>query len=364
MSARVDQDKLDYIYLRMKKAEDDEKTLLLSKPSVQGYNRAIGNVGVSIDAPEWDRDTKAIGSSFELGNSMADFRWQSGKEDSAENRALYMAYLRENISLPAGSKLFDGTEAGDLLSAEMVSVGVKTKGNIDVVMAAERHQKVHTTSRNMWAGIGLKRQDNNRIEEIRWQVILQHLSASFLNDETGILTIMTDLGPRWHFYWFSKGENALMVYEATSKGEANYLIHHMKDTGATSAPTDFLNRASWNQMFPSPSGSYGIMDETEGEGDMDRGGGSNDEEGAPDRPKKRQAIPDTNGQARSSGGGSGVGGTAHATTLSLDFMDEEEEREARFRDVLECMLPQLGLPPQMAQKDRHSEGPPNHIGVL
>ena len=63
------------------------------------------------------------------------------------------------------------------------------------------------------------------------------------------------------------------------------LIHHMKDTGATSAPTDFLNRASWNQMFPPPSGSYGIMDETEGEGGIGSGGGigggggNNDEEG-------------------------------------------------------------------------------------
>ena len=61
---------------------------------------------------------------------------------------------------------------------------------------------------------------------------------------------MTDLGPRWHFYWFGKGGKALMEYEATSKGEANYLIHHMKSTDATSAPTDFLNHSSWNQMSP------------------------------------------------------------------------------------------------------------------
>ena len=69
-----------------------------------------------------------------------------------------------------------------------------------------------TTWHNMWAGVVLKKQDNNRHDEIRQQVVLQHLSASFLNADTGILTIMTDLGPRWHFYWFgvlniSRGES-------------------------------------------------------------------------------------------------------------------------------------------------------------
>ena len=50
-----------------------------------------------------------------------------------------------------------------------------------------------------------------------------------------------------------------MVYQASSKGEAKYLIEHMNDpNGDTSAPTDFLNRASWNQMFPPPSGNDGI----------------------------------------------------------------------------------------------------------
>lgn len=369
--AQVDPEKINYIYAQAKKQEEDERTLQLSKPSLAGYTRAVQNIGVRIDAPEWDPDENTKSNSRKLGKLMKDFSWQPGKEESKENRTLYMDYLRNNISLPANGKLFDGSNGGYFLSAEMASLEVKTKGNIDVVMAAERHQKIDTTIRNMWAGIELKRQDNNSTQEIRRQVILQHLSNSYLNEDTGILTIMTDLGPRWRFYWFSKGGNALMEYHASSKGEAKYLIQHMKDTGDTSAPTDFLNRASWNQMFLPPSGSDGIMDGTEGEGGNggdggeDDGGGNDDEDdtgGTSDRPTKKQALSDTDGQPQSSGGGSGVGETALA--LSLDFMDEEEEREARFRDVLKCMLPQLGVfPPQMRQKDRHGEGPPTPIGV-
>ena len=326
-----DQEKIDYMFARMKLAEEDEKTLLLSKPSEARYSRAVQDIGLRIDAPKWDQDESTKKKCLELGRRMAPFGWKAGKEDSEENRGLYMAYLKNttNLCLPVGSKLFDGAKAGAFLSVEFVPYGIKTRGNIDVVMAADRHQEIHTTIKNMWAAIELKKQDNNANNEIRRQVILQHLSASFLNKETGILTIMTDLGPRWHFYWFSKEQNALMEYQATSKGEANYLIRHMmEDMGATSAPTDFLNRASWKQMFPSHMEGGAIMEESEGEDGEDH-----------------------------------VDEGDHQTLHSLDFMDEEEEMEAKITDVLECLLPQLGLFPShgQLQPGQQADSPPRQI---
>lgn len=149
-----------------------------------------------------------------------------------------------------------------------------------------------------------------------------------------------------------------MECEANSKQEANYLMRHMKDAagGTASAPTDFLNCASWNEMFP-PSAE--IMNETERGGDTADGerGGQNEGGGEDGGGKKRARR----GPQRPGGSG-GARETAHATTLSLNFMDEEEEKEARIRGVLQCTLPQLGLrPSQVLQQDHHAEVPPSHI---
>ena len=359
-----------YAYVQEKK--QDEATLQLSKPLVSRFQRAVQNIGVRIDAPEWEKDSTLVGEFDTLSSGMAAFDWGPGKEDCSANRSLYLAYLRnnQNITLPPKSKLFDGAEYGELLSTNFVSFGVKTRGNIDVVVAHERHQEIHTTRHNMWAGVELKKQDNNRNDEIHRQVVLQHLSASFLNEDTGILTIMTDLGPRWHFYWFSKEKNGLMAYKAQSRGEANYLIRHMMGGSGsalapTSVPTDFLNRASWNAMFP-PRKDDAFMEEA-GEVNNSNKGGGQDSSGTSSSSRKGGASgggAQQNRQSTPAGGNSDIAGSANVMANSLDFMDEEEEKEARFKDVLECILPQLGVfPHREVGFDPYAEGPPSHIGV-
>ncbi|CAB9516212.1 hypothetical protein SEMRO_768_G199590.1 [Seminavis robusta] len=64
------------------------------------------------------------------------------------------------------------------------------------------------------------------------------------------------------------------------------------------------------------------------------------------------------------GGNSDIAGSANVMANSLDFMDDEEEREARFNDVLEYILPQLGVfPHRELGHDHYAEGSPSHIGV-
>ena len=263
-----------------------------------------------------------------------------------------MAYLNSaNVTLPVGSKIFDGAKARALLSVKFNQYRIKTKGNVDVVMAAARHRSVDTTKQNMWSAIQLKKQDNDADIEIRRQVVLQHLSASFLNRDTGILTIMTDLGPRWHFYWFSKGQNRLMEYRATSKGEANYLIRHMMEdaSSTTSAPTDFLNRSSWNRMYPPQM-------ELDEEGHHDYGR----ESGSPDNSPSRSSSggPPKNYHSKSSGNSAGMAN--HAEIRNSEFMDEEEERDVKFIEVIECLLPQLGFDPSETElhQGQYVDGPP------
>lgn len=368
--SNAEEKKLDFVYAYVMEKKEEEATVQLSKPLVPQYQRAVKNIGVAMDAPIWENST-LVGEFNRLGSAMAPFVWGPGKEDCPANRGLYLAYLRNNqhIGMPPQSKVFDGTEEPELLTADFVSFGVKTKGNIDVVVAHERHQETATTRHNMWAGVELKKQDNNNHDEIRRQVVLQHLSASYLNADTGILTIMTDLGPRWHFYWFSKGRNRLMAYHAQSKGEANYLIRHMMGSSGsapapTAVPTDFLNRASWNVMFP-PLGDDAFMEEAGEIKDPDKGGGqdSSGKSGGSRKDPSSSGGAQQNRQSTAAGGNSVMAGSPNVMANSLDFMDEEEKREARFKDVLECILPQLGVfPHRELGHDHYAEGPPSHIG--
>ena len=162
----------------------------------------------------------------------------------------------------------------------------------------------------------------------------------------------------------------LMEYQATSRGEANYLIRHMMgEAGITSAPTDFLNRASWNRMYPPQMRVDTIVEEGDGENEDNGSVGDHNDRGCEsDSPEKKRARSDAIGSQRNRqstspgiGGGNRTGG--HTTLQSLDFMDEEEEAEAKFVDVLECLLPQLGIDPSKGQmhKGPHPDGPPTLI---
>ena len=279
-----------------------------------------------------------------------------------------MSYLnnRNNITLPDGGKLFEGNGADDLLSIDMGALGVRTRGNIAVVLAAERHQGIETTRENMWAGIELKKEENERHAEIHRQVILQHLSASFLNPDTGIATIMTDLCDRWHFFWFSKELAALMQYKA-SKGEANYLIRHMMDqpdsSHDTSTPKDFLNRASWTEMFEQRIPPSDREDkETWSENDEDHDNA--DEDGK----SQRRSVVYTTQHPSDGRDGAGPGGShdakQHARLEHMDFMDEEEEKEAIFKQVLNYSLPRMVYFPQRGEeRKQNSQGPPRHVFI-
>jgi hypothetical protein len=192
------------------------------------------------------------------------------------------------------------------------------------------------------------------------------LAASFLNADTGILTIMTDLCRRWHFYWFSDQKNALMKHEASSKGEAYYLTRHMMETKNTSTPKDFLNRASWNDMFLKKQSSTQHLDSVTGEaGEEDQ----NENRGT-GRPGRSDEAGSSNlgGQqgnnqgAESPGHGNCAQGNSHVMMDTLDFMDDEEEREVRFREVLEAVLPKIGYFPRRGLEQ--AEDPPSHITVL
>ena len=182
--------------------------------------------------------------------------WHDSKEDSPISRTAYIVYLRNsNNIMIRGARNFLREARKGIIERAVLGIwqrNVKTSGNVDDVLASSSHNGIATIRRNILVGIELNKDTNKEHAKIERQVILQHLAASYLNPETGILTLMTDLEDRWHFFWFAEGKR-LMRYEAT-RSEARFLIQYSLDKLGSEAehistPTSFLNRSCWSDLF-------------------------------------------------------------------------------------------------------------------
>ncbi|CAJ1952030.1 unnamed protein product [Cylindrotheca closterium] len=182
------------------------------------------------------------------------FEWGAAKEDNTENRKGYMAYLKE-LGFPDSVCLFDALNAKELLETDLPPTKPRMKGSIGVVVLAAHNPNISTAKHSILMGIELKKDKNQEQDKIQKQAVLQHCAASRLNHTTGVLTLMTDLNDRWHFYWFKQESRHLMKLEA-SRSEAVYLIKHFLDDPSEndSFPESFLTRAPWDSILGSMSG--------------------------------------------------------------------------------------------------------------
>ena len=343
--AKVDE-AFEYI---LKQKQEDSETLLISQPETERYAKAMSRIGVLKDAPLWnDKPTS-------LPNAPPRFTWLASKEDSPENRVAYMAYLRnnENLVLPRDTIIFDGNSDGEFLNVQMEGFRIKTSGNIDVPLANNRHQSLATVKENMLGAFELKKDTNREHAKIERQVTLQHIAASYLNPNTGLLTVMTDLHDRWHFFWFTK-DKRLMRYEST-ESEARFLIEHMLDEPeSVSTPTGFLARASWNDLFLAsitespeaviPNNSHNNGGEDYDDDDEKEERSLSHQEGALSLSRNKGF-----GEPRNSGGKRCAALDEEEAKLSsspLDFMDNEEELEAVIHMAMHTSFHRMFGPPQ------------------
>jgi phage pi2 protein 07 len=365
--------KLEFVYQQAVKQQKDNETVSISNPTTEKYWKALVKSNVTLNTPTWNKKPPDLQTRYP---KMQEHTWLAEKEDSLQNRKLYMAYLnnKDNIDLPEGGKLFEGSTDSGFLGVWMEEIETKTKGNIDAVIAHSRHQELSTTRQHMWGGIELKKSENNSdLNIIQKQVILQHLSASYLNDNTGILTIMTDLCQRWHFYWFSNKGNQLMKYEANML-EARYLIHHMMDKSSSDdlTPEDFLNRGSWKQaVHPTDPSSLAAEDSQDKKDEYD--GGESNSDGMDDQSERAPTQSDRT-QAHNMFGAKNTSGSdmknlhrkrsrgkdSWTEDSSLDFMDEEEQEEEIFRAVVRNSLAGM-FPPEVVEEGHSCIGPPKDI---
>jgi len=332
-------------FVRTLKVEDE--TLIISHPKTKTFRNAMEKLNLKTDAAEWCEKPEFGPAEF------PPFTWLDSKDDSRQNREAYMAYLRKNIPWPQETKLFEGSLAKDLLSVDVLGFDtLKTSGNIDVVLTSSRHQEIHTVRQHILMGIELKKDTTKGSENIERQVILQHVAASYLNDDTGVLTMMTDLRDRWLFFWFAEGKR-LIRYAATTS-EAMFLIQHSQDEDAdgkrqSNFPTSFLNRACWNDLFCSQLDSIA---EVESSDEKDDGEGAHLDQGSGGTGSLAETgDPSISQQVRSSGMGSTsrTYGKSHRSNrsgkkhtqmggVSLEYMDEEEKLEAILQVAFHKMI--------------------------
>jgi len=206
----------------------------------------VQTIGFRIEGAKWDT-AATLKATLPAVES---FKWGPEKENDIENRKRYMAHLKELFHF-AEHDMVDGEQYPDLLSVPALIEGVRIAGNIDVPIASTVHVQNQALKQNIVAQIELKKSKNK--ENPEKQVVSQHLCASVLNPDVGVLTLMTDLNDRWHFYWFASSRPILYKL-VTAPNAAAHLFTHMFDREiGPEFPTDFLLRGSWNQVLRSAS---------------------------------------------------------------------------------------------------------------
>ena len=282
---RQQQQNDDYVRSQRAKA----LKLVISEPKMVIFYEALHKLDIIWWEAEWSEKPN-------FGAAPDPYVWDVSAEDSVTNREGYMNYLRNsgNITLPPRTHLLEGSRDQNLLSGQIKEFGhvIHVKGTVDVVLTPASQTK--NMRQHILMAIELKKDnDNADTQKINRQVILQHLAASYLNPNFGVLTMMTDLNDRWHFFWSVKGKH-VMQYAAT-RSEAVYLIQHSQDEeGQISTPASFLNRVCWNDLFPS---------------------------------------------------------TFNGTQMeSFEYMDEEERREAELSAILRATLPRMFYIPEVEER--------------
>jgi hypothetical protein len=330
---------------------------VLSRIQTERYNATLQRVGLKLTGVEWDA----------APHSPPDqpiFTWLEAKEDNIANRQADMAHLRENFVWPHGYDLFDCNGIPELLTVTEEGP-FKASGSIDVVVVLEKNTQQQTIRQNIRTGIELKKDTNGASHEK--QIVVQHLAASTLNPDESILTLMTDLNDRYHFYWFSGSEPGLLYKYMSGGTGAKFLLEHMFDNAEDSSelefPTEFLDRGTWFAFTGTGLGTRaeslsGEQDDRDHEGE-----GAGD---SSDNDKREEKSGDGGDSKR----GRNMGGATQRATVDgnmlgldvaneldlLDFYDEEEQRATLFRHLIQHCVPRVAYVPDEGDDDAVRNG--------
>ena len=192
------------------------------------------------------------------------FDWHNSNEGSPQNRTAYMHHLQQNILLPKNYSFGDVQPIHNLLDVEIQGVDYESRqrlrGTTDVVITKIENIQHSTIRNSVDAQLELKKPRDLASKDHSPQVIAQHFAASYLNPMHGIVSVLTDLGSSWTFYWFADCKDApsgMALYKHMLQGKeapaaAKFVLENtiiVEPSMATALPTTFSSRISFEDVI-------------------------------------------------------------------------------------------------------------------
>jgi hypothetical protein len=232
-------------------ADNEAKTIPISGVSSGVFTRALANLKLLLS--EIDAEWRNLPSEAEdTSDQSFCFEWTRDKEDNPRNRAKYMEYLG-TFPWPDGYRIVDVVSQKNLLKTSFG--GFSFGGTIDVVLTTTDGATDDALSGKVFLGIELKKPSNSATDlTYQKQVIIQHLSASYLFPDTKVLTLLTDLNDLWCFFWLD--QSGCICKRNTNVTLSKFLVKNMFDPDVESlCPVGFQSRLSWNDFIQAHDGN-------------------------------------------------------------------------------------------------------------
>lgn len=227
-----------------------KRSIVLSDVSMTTKNELMGLMGLPETTAVWPNKP-------DLLQSIKGYSWLESSEDSDENIAAYMAYLKNLLKLPDDYDLGDVKPKTKLLyvSLPMESSESRTvKGTTDVTITRSAELLGDTVRNNIQVLLELKKVDDTNKDHTP-QAVCELIAAACLNRSHPVVAVLTDLNERWTFFWLAKREDdskmalhRLPLNEGSkSVAEAKYLLESLYDDSAPrdNLPTTFADRQSY-----------------------------------------------------------------------------------------------------------------------
>eukprot|EP00978_Attheya_sp_CCMP212_P043410 scaffold283045_cov37-Attheya_sp.AAC.1 len=163
-----------------------DKTVAMSNATEGKKHTVLKHLGIVLSGAEWSSKPEGTALS-DISDAM--YTWTGAREDAQEQRRAYMAHLEEHVlSLPTGYAVKDCATTSNLLSVQGIGGKFRFNGTTDVLVAQTRHVENDAVRNHIEVQLELKTMRNNDMTTHDPQAVLEHLSASFLNEDCGVLT--------------------------------------------------------------------------------------------------------------------------------------------------------------------------------
>jgi len=130
------------------------------------------------------------------------FQWGPEKEDAQMDRCLSWLHT---ISLPPKMQMLSVSGKRDFLNFSFGgsnNTDYLLKGTTDIIIAPTHY----VNARNLRGGLRMAIELRKVVDESdRWQTILKLIAVSAFS-HFPVAVVLTDLGPCWHFMWFSRSD--------------------------------------------------------------------------------------------------------------------------------------------------------------